>query len=112
MTVTGQLKKALKSVCSEVARDKYEGKKDTYIVYNVATEQAGNYADNSPHSETVFLQIHLYMPSNVDYTALQGAVKKTVSDNGFSYPQTALNTVETATNIRHICLTTNKEKEI
>lgn len=36
MTVTGQLKKALKSVCSEVARDKYEGKKDTYIVYNVA----------------------------------------------------------------------------
>lgn len=47
MTVTGQLKKALKSVCSEVARDKYEGKKDTYIVYNVATEQAGNYADNS-----------------------------------------------------------------
>lgn len=27
MTVTGQLKKALKSVCSEVARDKYEGKK-------------------------------------------------------------------------------------
>ena len=59
MTVTGQLKKALKSVCSEVARDKYEGKKDTYIVYNVATEQAGNYADNSPHSETVFLQIHL-----------------------------------------------------
>ena len=31
---------------------------------------------------------------------------------GFSYPQTALNTVETDTNIRHICLTTNKEKEI
>lgn len=112
MTVTGQLKKALKSVCSEVARDKYEGKKDTYIVYNVATEQAGNYVDDSPHSETVFLQIHLYMPSSVDYTTLQDAVKKTVSDNGFSYPQTALNTVETDTNIRHICLITNKEKEI
>ena len=41
MSVLGDLKTALKSVCTEAAMDVYDGKADTYIVYNVAAEKPG-----------------------------------------------------------------------
>mgnify|MGYP000036014411 CR=1 FL=1 len=41
MSVLGDLKTALKSVCTEVAMDVYDGNADTYIVYNVAAEKPG-----------------------------------------------------------------------
>ncbi len=48
MSVLGDLKTALKSVCTEVAMDVYDGNADTYIVYNVAAEQPGGFADDNP----------------------------------------------------------------
>ena len=112
MTVTGKLKKILKTVCKEVERDVYTGDKDTYITYNVATENASGYADDRPSVETIYLQIHLFTPSDVDYSVIQDSIKSAVFDGGFSYPYVSLDAVETDTNKRHICLETNIEKEM
>lgn len=55
MSVLGDLKTALKSVCTEVAMDVYDGNADTYIVYNVAAEKPGGFADDNPAvNEMVF----------------------------------------------------------
>ena len=107
MSVIGKIDRILETVCDEVAKDVYEGKSDTYIVYNVAAEDPTGYHDDAPSDNIIYLQIHLYMPKDDDYTLLQKELKTAVFNGGFSYPRVALNTVEKDTDKRHICYETN-----
>ena len=67
MSVLGDLKTALKSVCTEAAMDVYDGKADTYIVYNVAAEKPGGFADDNPAVNEMYFQAvsytHLTLPT-------------------------------------------------
>lgn len=107
MRVLGDLKTALKSVCTEVAMDVYDGKADTYIVYNVAAEQPGGFADDNPAVNEMYFQVHLFVPLNKNYLNMQKAIKTALFLSGFSYPKVALNTVERDVKKRHICYETN-----
>ena len=62
MSVLGDLKTALKSVCTEAAMDVYDGKADTYIVYNVAAEKPGGFADDNPAVNEMYFQVLLFIP--------------------------------------------------
>lgn len=113
MSVLGDLKTALKSVCKEVAMDVYDGKADTYIVYNVSAEQPGGYADDSPTVNEMYFQVHFFVPLNKNYLNMQKAIKSALFLSGFSYPKVALNTVEKDVEKRHICYETNiAEREV
>ena len=90
-----------------MAKDVYEGKSDTYIVYNVAAEDPTGYHDDTPSDNIIYLQIHLYMSKDDDYTMLQNELKTAIFNGGFKYPRVSLNTVEKDTNKRHICYETN-----
>ena len=107
MRVLGDLKTALNSVCTEAAMDVYDGKADTYIVYNVAAEKPGGFADDNPAVNEMYFQVHLFVPLNKNYLNMQKAIKTALFLSGFSYPKVALNTVERDVKKRHICYETN-----
>lgn len=107
MSVIGKMDRTLEEVSGEVARDVYDGRSDTYIVYNVAAENPTGYSDNAPTDNIVYFQIHLYLPQDEDYTSIQNKLKTAVFNGGFSYPQVTFNTVEKDTHKRHICYETN-----
>lgn len=112
MSVISDLRKALKTVTTEIAQDTYAGSADTYITYNVASQEPDNFVDDAPKDETVYLQVHLYLPIGTNYLVLEKNIKTALFKSGFSYPSVSLNTTESDTEKRHICLETDIESEV
>jgi len=53
------------------AMDVYDGNADTYIVYNVAAEKPGGFADDNPAVNEMYFQVHLFVPLNKNYLNMQ-----------------------------------------
>lgn len=96
----------IKQVCSKVGIPAYpdfntQGE-DTYIVYNFAGETPACFGDDAPQAVIADLQMHLYLPSNVNFFDLHMKIKRAIFDAGFTFPRVALNTTEEDNQIRHI----------
>lgn len=106
------LRKALRTVCTDMAQDAYTGCADTYLIYNDADETPSSFVDDEASTETSYIQVHLYLPNGRDYMSLKKKIKTALVQGGFSYPSVSLNTVESDTDKRHICFETNIESEV
>lgn len=112
MGVLLKLRDAIRQTGYDMAQDIYTGTADRYIVYNIAAESPNGFADNMPLSDTMYFQVHIFLPGKVDYQPVQKKLRSLLLEAGFSYPSVGLNTVEEETKIRHICLETNIESEV
>ncbi len=112
MGVLRKLRDAIRQTGYDMAQDAYMGTEDRYIVYNVAAESPSGFADDMPLSDTVYFQVHIFLPRKIDYQPVQKQLRGLLLEAGFSYPSVGLNTVERETGIRHICLETSIESEV
>lgn len=112
MSVISDLRLALKPVCTEMAQDIYAGTADTYLVYNAAVESPSSFSDDEAQTETMYIQVHLYIPKEKNYLSIKQQIKTALVQAGFEYPVVAMNTIETDTCKRHICYETSIESEV
>ena len=84
-----------------------EEEPEKYVIYNIEEERPVHFADDVPCDEETSVQVHMYLPEDMDYRKDRKQLKQLLVDSGFSYPSVSLNLTESETGKRHICLETN-----
>ena len=75
---------------------------DTYITYNMSEETPDNFGDDHPNAVLATVQVHLFMPCNVNFFELRNNLRKALYETGLSYPSVVQNNIDDGTTIRHI----------
>lgn len=65
----------------------YDGNASTYITFNYEDDRAISYADDTPQIDIAYIQVHLFIPSNVNYIALKKEIRSKLFKAGFTYPR-------------------------
>ncbi|MBO6015679.1 MAG: hypothetical protein J6P60_03725 [Lachnospiraceae bacterium] len=101
--------------------DVYSGKDadrpERWIVYNFADNRGDLYADDRPRAVVHSVQVHLYMPANKNFLAIQNEIRDRMFDIGFTFPVITvfiddITTANTGTNrLRHIIFEAEIEDE-
>lgn len=73
---------------------------DIFCVYNVASEHPNCFGDDAPGAVVVSLQLHLYMPKDMNFFTLKNNISRLIFLRGFTYPEISLNAIED--DVRHI----------
>ncbi len=66
-----------------VKQDVYSGAEQSYIIFNYADERESFHADNMVKAETAYMQIHLFVPANVNYIKTKQIIKSYLRKNDF-----------------------------
>lgn len=111
MSVIKTLRTCLMQTGWTVRQDAYpdEGKQraDRYIIYNLSSQNASGFADDMPMEDISYVQVHIYLPLNINPKLIKKEVKSRLFKAGFSYPRLVLDTREEDAGMRHICFETN-----
>ena len=70
-----------------VAEKLYEGDEDEYITWNLADDIGADYGDNSPGTNTLFVQVHYVCPWLDDYFLKKRLIRELLYDAGFTWPE-------------------------
>ena len=66
-----------------VEQDEYTGKKEKYIIFTFEDERPESYADNHPTSDTVYIQVQLITPKNLNYFDLKNKIRSLLEGADF-----------------------------
>lgn len=66
--------------------DFYEGEEEKYITFNFPDESAVLFGDNQPKKIVVYVQVHLYLPLDMNYQDEKTQVCKELLKAGFKWP--------------------------
>lgn len=83
MNLNEKLNALLGKTGLEIEQDEYTGKKDQYIIYTYENERPGSFGDNSPTSDTAYVQIQLITPKNFNYFELKTKIRNLLEDADF-----------------------------
>lgn len=87
MNVNNIITKALSPLGYPVEPITYTGKEKIYITFNYSDERAEMFEDNKPIIDIAFMQIHLYIPFELNYMTLKKQIRAKLFHAGFSYPE-------------------------
>lgn len=83
--VAEELKNVLAPIGLPVSHVSYNGKEDSYIVFNFSTIPEFH-ADDMPQYERYLIQIHLFMPLKRSGTQIEKQVKQALAKAGYTWP--------------------------
>ena len=87
-----------------VAFEQYQGKKETYFVYNYEDEKGVGYADDDAQYQRHFIQIHYYTPNSMYNETDKSRIRRKILD--FASVTKTHTTKETDTNLMHVIFST------
>ena len=85
MTIEKRIRQALNPLGYDVVQNEYQGKADTYIVFNYSVIPA-LYADDDPWADRILIQVHLFAPLTLNTTQIKKQIRKLLRDAGFTVP--------------------------
>lgn len=101
--------------------DSYTGKDsarpERWITYNFAADNGALYGDDAPNAVVHSIQVHLFMPANKNFFAIQNRIRQALFDDGFTYPEVTVLVDEITTansgtsKLRHIVFECETEDE-
>jgi hypothetical protein len=101
--------------------DLYTGKDsarpERWITYNFAANNGDLYGDDAPNAVVHSIQVHLFMPANKNFFAIQNSIRNALFEDGFTYPEITVlvDTITTANSgtskLRHIVFECETEDE-
>lgn len=101
--------------------DSYTGKDsarpERWITYNFAADNGALYGDDAPNAVVHSIQVHLFMPANKNFFAIQNSIRQALFDDGFTYPEVTVLVDEITTansgtsKLRHIVFECETEDE-
>jgi hypothetical protein len=101
--------------------DSYTGKDsarpERWITYNFAANNGDLYGDDAPNAVVHSIQVHLFMPANKNFFAIQNSIRNALFEDGFTYPEITVlvDTITTANSgtskLRHIVFECETEDE-
>ncbi len=88
MTTFEKIVNAIKDFDLPYAPDLYTGTSSTgWFTYNYADDYGADYADDAPGAVVVSVQVHLLLPVKKNFIALKNQVRKSIFEQGFTFPQ-------------------------
>lgn len=84
-----------------IEQDLYEGEESKYIVWTIADERGGSYADDIPEVDIISIQISMYLPCSENYIHEKKQIKEALYKRGFTYPKVR-SFYEKETKLRHL----------
>lgn len=87
MSIDAAIRTALTPIVPIVKPNVHTGSETEYIVFNY-TELPTLHADNRPHAIRYLVQVHWYLPTNVNPNTKKKQIKNALLDAGFTYPST------------------------
>lgn len=101
--------------------DSYTGKDsarpERWITYNFAANNGALYGDDAPNTVVHSIQVHLFMPANKNFFAVQNSIRNALFEDGFTYPEITVLVDEITTansgtsKLRHIVFECETEDE-
>ena len=101
--------------------DLYTGKDsarpERWLTYNFAANNGDLYGDDAPNAVVHSIQVHLFMPANKNFFAIQNSIRQALFDDGFTYPEVTVLVDEITTansgtsKLRHIVFECETEDE-
>ena len=85
MTTNEKLIKALSPTGIQVFPDIREDYPEMYYTFNITTIPT-DFADDVPWHERVLVQVHLFLPTDIDSVELRRKTKQCMANGGFSWP--------------------------
>lgn len=110
MTVNEKIIQCLKPLRLPVVPDIYEGTEEEYITFNYADNRGTAFGDDEPIRITNYMQIHLFLPLDVNYLKKQKEIRNSLFTAGFTFPEITV-MVDKGEKIRHIIFECNIEEE-
>lgn len=101
----------------DVYSGKDEDRPERWITYNLADNRGALFADDNPNAVVHSVQVHLFLPANKNFFAIQKAIREAMFSEGFTFPEITnlVDTVTTAnagtTRLRHIIFESETEDE-
>lgn len=80
-----------------------------WITYNMAYEQGTLYGDDKAHAMRSGIQVHLFLPKKENFFSIRKELRNALIEQGFTHPETVLNTIEGDT--RHIVMECEDDEE-
>ena len=101
--------------------DSYTGKDsarpERWLTYNFAANNGDLYGDDAPNAVVHSIQVHLFMPANKNFFAIQNSIRNALFEDGFTYPEVTVLVDEITTansgtsKLRHIVFECETEDE-
>lgn len=101
--------------------DSYTGKDsarpERWITYNLAANNGDLYGDDAPNAIVHSIQVHLFMPANKNFFAIQNSIRNALFEDGFTFPDITsqvdkITTANSGTSkLRHIVFECETEDE-
>ena len=101
--------------------DSYTGKDsarpERWITYNFAANNGDLYGDDAPNAVVHSIQVHLFMPANKNFFAIQNSIRNALFEDGFTFPDITSKVDEITTansgtsKLRHIVFECETEDE-
>lgn len=85
MTVDELLQTAVSSIVPECEPNRYTGAATTYATWNYTTLPVV-FADSTPDAARYLIQVHLYMPYNINPNSIKLNLARTLHSYGMTYP--------------------------
>lgn len=110
MTAFENIVEVIKSFGYPYSPGVYEGEKKKYFTYNYADDRGGLYADNTPETTIVSVQVHFFLPLKENFIKEKNQIRQALFQQGFTYPEVTILT-ENEEKIRHIVFECDIEEE-
>lgn len=65
----------------------YEGKEKRWFTFNFSDDYGDAYADDTPQSVIVEVQIHFFLPYEEDFTRIKNKIRNAIFSQGFTFPE-------------------------
>lgn len=86
------------------------GRLDRWMTYNTAFERGALFGGDSAQENILSMQIHLFLPEQVNYIDQKKRIREKLSDAGFTWPTVTVQ-AEESNRIRHIIFECDIEEE-
>lgn len=101
MTIYEKIAEALESLNIPIEEDFFGDGEPEYITYTLTRDGAAVMADDEPQHEVADLQIHWFLPRDIEYHENQRQIRRRLLDGGFTWP-VVTTLVEPDNKTRHI----------
>ena len=85
MSINEAILDAVRPIVPEIASGSYPGNADIYCTFNY-TEHPSQFADDEPEAALFDVQVHLFLPANLNSLVLRRDIRDRLIFGGFTHP--------------------------
>lgn len=100
MTVSGRAKEALEPFGLPVTDGFFPEKEKEYLILKIPTESGANFGDDRPLFTVAEIEVHWFLPMDVNYHDKKNQIREALFQAGFTYPDVTV--ITDPKQIRHI----------